>query len=102
MSASALFAAVFVRLALNPSVLVYAERSEIRIWNWYLYTYLVTAVAMCLGGWLLSKTQDRLVEGSFRLSKAIPAGGVILLFFLLNIEIRRDIVNFRQGIRKKW
>jgi uncharacterized membrane protein len=86
-TATGLFTAVFVRLALNPSVLIYAERSEIRIWNWYLYTYLVSAAALFLGGWLLSKTQDTLVEDSFRVSKVLPAGGIILLFLLLNIEI---------------
>jgi len=86
-TAAGLFAAVFVRLALNPSVLVYAERSDIRIWNWYLYTYLISAVAMFVGARLLAKTSDTLFEDSFRLSKVIPAGGVILLFLLLNIEI---------------
>jgi hypothetical protein len=87
LTATGLFTAVFVRLALNPSVLIYAERSEIRIWNWYLYAYLVSAAALFLGGWRLSKTQDTLVEDSFRVSKVLPAGGVILLFLLLNIEI---------------
>jgi hypothetical protein len=87
LTAAGLFSAVFVRLALNPSVLIYAERSDIRIWNWYLYTYLVAAAAMFVGGWLLSQTQDSLVENSFRISKLLPAGGVVLLFLLLNIEI---------------
>jgi hypothetical protein len=87
LTATCLFAAVFVRLALNPSVLVYAARSDIRIWNWYLYTYLISAAAMFLGGRLLSKTADTLVEDSFRVSKVVPAGGVLLLFLLLNIEI---------------
>jgi uncharacterized membrane protein len=86
-ASGSLFTAVFVRLALNPSVLIYAERSDIRIWNWYLYAYLVSALAMIVGGRLLAKTDDRLVEGSFRLSKVIPGGAVVLLFLLLNIEI---------------
>jgi uncharacterized membrane protein len=86
-TATGLFAAVLVRLALNPSILIYAERSDVRIWNWYLYTYLIAAAAMFVGGRLLSKTQDTLVEDSFRVSKLLPAGGVVLLFLLLNIEI---------------
>ena len=86
-ASSGLFTAVFVRLALNPSVLIYAERSDIRIWNWYLYAYLVSAVAMIVGGRMLAKTDDTLVEDSFRLSRVIPAGAVILFFLLLNIEI---------------
>ena len=40
-----LLAAVFVRLALNPAVLTYQPRGDLRIWNWYLYTYLLAAAA---------------------------------------------------------
>jgi hypothetical protein len=86
-TAGGLFAAVFVRLALNPSVLTHAPRGGIRIWNWYLYTYLVSSLAMILGGWLLSKTKDTVIKGWLRMSKLLPAGGAILLFLLLNIEI---------------
>lgn len=85
--ASGLFAAVFIRLALNPSVLVYQPRGGARIWNWYLYTYLVASAAMIAGGRLLSKTRDALLEGFLRVSRILPAGAVILLFLLLNIEI---------------
>ena len=85
--ASGLFAAVFIRLALNPSVLIYQPRSEMRIWNWYLYTYLVSSAAMILGGRLLSKTKDALLDNFMRVSKLLPAGAVILMFLLLNIEI---------------
>ncbi|MBN1570696.1 MAG: DUF2339 domain-containing protein [Acidobacteria bacterium] len=84
---SALFAAAFVRLALNPSVFTYQARSGIRIWNWYLYTYLVSAASMIAGGWLLSKTRDEALLPSLRISKLLPVGGTILLFLLLNIEI---------------
>jgi uncharacterized membrane protein len=85
--ASGLFAAVFIRLALNPSILIYQPRSEIRIWNWYLYTYIVSSAAMILGGRLLSRTKDALLESFVRVSKLLPAGAVILMFLLLNIEI---------------
>jgi uncharacterized membrane protein len=85
--ASGLFAAVFVRLALNRSVLIYQARSGIRIWNWYLYTYLVASAAMIAGGRLLSKTKDALLDSFLRVSKLLPAGAIILLFLLLNIEI---------------
>jgi uncharacterized membrane protein len=84
---SGLFAAVFVRLALNPAVLNYQPRAGIRIWNWYLYTYLVSSAALILGGWLLSKTKNSLFPAWPRLSKLLPAGGTILPFLLLNIEI---------------
>ncbi len=86
-TAAGLFTAVFVRLALNPFVLTYAERSDIRIWNWYLYTYLLSAAAMIVGSRLLAKTKDGLLSDSISLSKLTPGGAVILLFLLLNIEI---------------
>jgi uncharacterized membrane protein len=87
MAAAALFTVVFVRLAANPSVLTYEPRGEMRIWNWYLYTYLICAAAMLAGSRLLTRTRDVLRDGTPRLSTLLSAGGVILLFLLLNIEI---------------
>jgi len=86
-ASTGLFTAVFVRLALNPFVLTYAQRSGMRIWNWYLYTYLISAAAMILGGHLLSRTNDRPFPHWPRVSKLVAAGATVLLFFLLNIEI---------------
>jgi uncharacterized membrane protein len=86
-AAGALFATVFIRLGLNPEVLRYEPRGALRIFNWYLYTYLICAVAMLVAAWWLSKTRDRIVEGAPRASHLLPAGAVILLFLLLNIEI---------------
>src|SRR5205085_7041064 len=43
-----LFAAAFVRLALNPAVLEYHSRTPVRILNWYFYVYGL-AVACCVG-----------------------------------------------------
>src|SRR5690242_11082526 len=81
-----LCAAVFVRLALNPEVLQYEPRGELRIWNWYLYTYVVCAVALLVAGRVLVKTDDRLNPAVPRVSSLLPAGAVILLFLLVNIE----------------
>jgi uncharacterized membrane protein len=81
-----LLAVVFVRLALNPEVLVYQTRSEVPIVNWYLYTYLTCAAAVLGAGWLFSTTDDRVLN-PVRASQLAPAAGTILLFFLLNIEI---------------
>jgi uncharacterized membrane protein len=86
LAGAALFAAVFVRLALNPSIFEYEPRGEMRIFNWYLYTYLIAAVSMLVGAWWLSKTEDRITDFP-RLSHILPAAAVILLFLLLNIEI---------------
>jgi hypothetical protein len=82
----ALLGTVFVRLALNPDVFHYEPRGSMRIFNWYLYAYLVCAAAMIAAGWFFSKTNDRLA-GAIRLSSVLPAAGVVLLFLLLNIEI---------------
>lgn len=82
-----LCAMVFARLALNPEVLQYEPRGELRIWNWYLYTYLICAAALLVAGRVLVTTDDRLVSGLPRLSSLFPAGAVVLLFYLLNIEI---------------
>ena len=81
-----LLGAVFVRLALNPSVFVYEPRGDMRIINWYLYTYLVAALAMGVAAWFLSKTDDEL-PGVPRPRQLLPAAAGILLFLLLNIEI---------------
>ncbi len=85
-SGIALLGAVFVRLALNPEVLVYEPRGSMRIFNWYLYAYVLCAAAMFVAAWFLSKTNDRLA-GSLRVSSVLPGAGVVLLFLLLNIEI---------------
>jgi uncharacterized membrane protein len=84
---TALLLAVFVRLAVNPEILLYEPRGDLRILNWYLYTYLVCAVSMFVAAWWLSATSDKLLARLPRLSVLLPAAGVILLFLLLNIEI---------------
>jgi uncharacterized membrane protein len=84
--AVALLGAVFVRLAVNPDVLIYEPRGVLRIFNWYLYAYLLCAVAMLVAGWFLSKTNDRILN-LVRASTVLPGAAVVLLFLLLNIEI---------------
>jgi len=87
LATSALLATVFVRLALNPSIWTYEPRGELRIFNWYLYTYLLAAAAMGAAAWWLSRTSDRVLDGLPRVSHLLPAAAGILLFLLLNIEI---------------
>ncbi len=82
-----LLAAVFLRLAANPAVLAYHPRSATPVWNWYLYTYLVPALAFFLASWLLARGDDRLVPPLPRLSGLAAGGGVVLLFLLVNVEI---------------
>ena len=81
-----LLATVFARLALNPAILVYEPRGAVRVFNWYLYTYLICASAFLVAAWWLSTTDDRIIA-STRSSRLLPAAGVVLLFLLLNIEI---------------
>ena len=102
-SAVALLAVVFVRLAMNPEILVYEPRGALRILNWYLYTYLLAAAAMFVAGWWLSNTDDALAGPLPRPSRILPAAGVILLFLLLNIEIADfyatgPTITFRFGV----
>ena len=86
-AAAGLGIAVFGRLAANPDVLAYYPRGNMRIWNWYLYTYLISAAALLFKGRLLATTDDRLGEGLPRVSSLAYGGAAILLFLLLNIEI---------------
>ena len=66
-----LVAIVFVRLALNPAVFVHAPRSATRIWNWYLYTYTIAALACFLAAWLLRRTDDELLPHTPRVSSVL-------------------------------
>jgi uncharacterized membrane protein len=84
--AGALLAVVFARLALNPEVLVYEPRGAVRILNWYLYTYGLCGVALIAAGrWLSAASVE--TPGKREVSRLLPAGGVVVLFLLLNIEI---------------
>jgi uncharacterized membrane protein len=78
---------VVVRLSVNPSVLEYHARTSMRIWNWYLYAYLVAAASLYLCAWFLQNTDDRPFPRLPRVSQLAAAGATLLLFLLLNIEI---------------
>jgi uncharacterized membrane protein len=81
----ALLAVAFVRLALNPAVLGYHFRGDVPIWNWQLYAYGLSALAMFLAAWWLSPPRHLLA--GINLRGVLPALGGVLLFLLLNIEI---------------
>jgi uncharacterized membrane protein len=82
-----LFAAVFVRLAMNPEILLYEPRGSMRILNWYLYAYLVCATAFLLAAWWLAPSEPADSKAEFAYSPVLSGGAVVLLFLLLNIEI---------------
>ncbi|HXH39959.1 MAG TPA: DUF2339 domain-containing protein, partial [Thermoanaerobaculia bacterium] len=81
---AALLGAAFVRLTLNPAVLAYHPASHSPIVNWYLYTYLAGAAAFFAAVRLLP---DEEAQRYTRPRALANAGGTILLFFLVNIEI---------------
>lgn len=82
---AALLAVAFIRLALNPAVLTYHVRGEIPIWNWQLYAYGLSGVAMFLAAWWLNPPRHLL--GGINLRGVFSSLGGVLLFLLLNIEI---------------
>ena len=76
----ALLSIVFVRLVFNPAVFSYHSASHTPIFNWYLYTYLVSAAAFFVAAYFWPREVRYVVP-------ATSAAGTVLLFFLLNIEI---------------
>lgn len=80
-----LLVAAFARLALNPLVLQYQQHSDTPIWNWYLYAYGLTTLAMFAGAMFLAPPRDRMDGVPVR--GILWALGGILLFLLVNIEI---------------
>ncbi|HEV7990510.1 MAG TPA: DUF2339 domain-containing protein [Gemmatimonadaceae bacterium] len=78
-----LLATAFARLTFNPAVLSYHPRGAMKILNWYLYTYLLVAAALFAAARLV-RDGDALAR---RLGALFAAGGALLLFLLLNIEI---------------
>lgn len=86
LAASGLFYVVFLWLIFSPMVMS-LQRGGSAILNWHLYTYLVSSAALMMGGRFLAKTGENLA-GAFRyLPKLLLMGGVLLLFWLLNIEV---------------
>lgn len=82
-----LMVAVFVRLVFNPAVFSYHPRGTMPIWNWYLYTYLVSAAAFFAAAWLLSDQVEVFLQDLPRITTLAASGGTVLLFLILNIEI---------------
>jgi len=80
-----LLVVAFVRLALNPAVFSYHAQSGTPIFNWYLYAYGLATAAMFVGAWLTAPPRERVL--GINGPPLFNALGVILAFFLLNIEI---------------
>lgn len=90
-----LLTSAFVRLSVNPAVLGYQPHQDTPIWNWFLYTYGIAALAMFAAArWLTPERLQHLRESepSATLGGKNPAAlcwtyGGILLFLLVNLEI---------------
>lgn len=81
----ALLTTTFVRLALNPAVLAYEAHSDTPLWNWFLYTYGIVAIAQCAAAVWLAPPRHRMGGSDVRMM--LWTFGVILTFLLVNIEI---------------
>jgi len=80
-----LLVVAFARLALNPAVFSYHARSETPIFNWYLYAYGLVTAALFVGARLTAPPRERVL--GINAPWVFNTLGVILAFFLLNIEI---------------
>jgi len=79
-------------LCANPAVFTYHPRGALPVFNWYLYTYLVSAAAFVVAArWLRGTDEDvgsALHAGRpLRVSAFLVGAATVILFLLLNIEI---------------
>ena len=80
-----LLVTAFVRLALNPAVFAYHARSDVAIFNWYLYAYGIAIAALFWGARLAAPPRERIL--GVNAPPLFQTLGVILAFVLLNVEI---------------
>ena len=86
-SSLGLLTVVLIRLTFNPAIFSYHARSEVPIFNWYLYTYLTAAAATFVAAYLLRGEEHFFEIRRLRPTPVLSAFGTVLLFLLLNIEI---------------
>ena len=85
LAGAGLLVAAFARLAFNPAVLDYHQRSATAIFNWYLYAYGIVTVCLFAGAWLLAPPRHQIQRVN---APPILIGlGTVLAFLLVNIEI---------------
>ena len=91
----ALFAAVTVRLTVNPAVLDYHAPSGIPVFNWLAYTYLVPVIAFVLASRILDRldrerrrTWEAEVLGKANvLTGAVASAAILIGFVWVNLTI---------------
>jgi hypothetical protein len=84
-TALGLLIAAFVRLTLNPAVFGYHPRSEMPLFNWYLYTYGIVTAAFFVANALLAPPRNMIGKSDAR--PILISLGTVLAFLLMNIEI---------------
>lgn len=82
--AGILYVLAGVRLLFNPEILQYQERG-LPLFNWILYTYGIATVCCLVGQALLRRASDSAFIQ--RLADAIALDGLLLGFWLVNLEI---------------
>ena len=85
LAGAGLLVAAFVRLALNPAVLEYHQRSDTAIFNWYLYAYGVVTICLFAGARLLTAPRHQIL--GVNAPPILSSLGTVLAFLLVNIEI---------------
>jgi uncharacterized membrane protein len=80
-----LLVVAFVRLALNPAVLAYHQRSDTPIFNWYLYTYGIVTICLFAGAKFLAPPRNLVLNSNTQ--PLLATLGTVLAFLLMNIEI---------------
>jgi hypothetical protein len=85
LAGAGLLVAAFVRLALNPAVFDYHQRTATPIFNWYLYAYGIATVCLFIGARLLVPPRHQIL--SVNAPPILTGLGTVLAFLLVNIEI---------------
>ena len=80
-----LLVVAFLRLSLNHAVFSYHARSDVAVFNWYLYAYGLAIAALFVGARLTAPPRARVL--GVDAPPLLNALGTVLAFILLNIEI---------------
>jgi len=81
----ALLVGTFVRLGMNPAILMDYPQSTYPVFNWYLYTYGIAIFCMMAGGRMLAPPRNRVM--GCNTPPVLYTLGTILAFIVMNIEI---------------
>jgi len=80
-----LLCAAFGRLAFNPAIFEYHQRSATPIFNWYLYTYGIVTICLFAGTKLLAPPRNLVLKSNVQ--AVLASLGTVLAFLLMNLEI---------------